>query len=252
MSNENNMMNAIEGVVSMGTKGAKIKIALIAAAVVVVVVLLALLLFNPFGWKFSLKFWDNQVKIEETANIVEKVRKISEFTTACYYEEYVLKGERVDRTESDGWFGKSVDTVENEIILTVKGTVRAGFDLSKLKQEDFRLSGDTLNIVLPSPEIFDIISNPSDYKIFEENGKWNHEEIVALQSKGKKRLLYNAITGGLLERANNTGKERIVDLFKAFGYSEVNVVTSEVVLPVYQVETPADATETEEEPSEAA
>ena len=42
-------MNAIEGVVSMGTKGAKIKIALIAAAVVVVVVLLALLLFNPFG-----------------------------------------------------------------------------------------------------------------------------------------------------------------------------------------------------------
>ena len=36
------------------------------------------------------------VTIDKTANVVEKIRTISEFTSACYYEEAVLKNDKVE------------------------------------------------------------------------------------------------------------------------------------------------------------
>ena len=68
---------------------AKIKVVLIITGIVVTLAALAVLYFNPFGWNFSLSF-SNKPKIADTKNVVEHVREISEFTTACYYEEFVV------------------------------------------------------------------------------------------------------------------------------------------------------------------
>lgn len=205
----------------------KLKIYAAIAGVVVVGVAILLLWWNPFGWSFSLPklFGGGSVKIENTANVVEKVKKISELVTSCYYEEYVLQSKKSELKEV-GIFKKSVDTLHHEIVITVKGTVRAGFDLSKIANDDIKVHGDTIDVKLPAPQILDIISNPSDYTIFEESGKWSHEEIVALQSRGKERTLNNALQHNLLLKANEAGKERVADLFRSFGFSVVNVTTT--------------------------
>ena len=70
----------------------------IAAKVAMVVVVILVLVGGYFGLKaafpnFSFK---RELKIAETANVVEQIKKISEFTTACYYEEFVLTKERND------------------------------------------------------------------------------------------------------------------------------------------------------------
>ena len=64
----------------------------------------------------------------------QEVKKISEFTTACYYEESVLKSEKI--TVGKTWFGVKTDDVVDAIVLTVKCKVRAGFDLSMLGDND--------------------------------------------------------------------------------------------------------------------
>ena len=102
-------------------------------------------------------------------DIVEEVKKISEFTTACYYEESVIKNEKF--TTEAQWFGNEQDTINHSVVLTVMCKVRAGFDLSTLSDNDLTVRGDTVDIKLPAPKIFDVISNPSDYKIFEESGE---------------------------------------------------------------------------------
>ena len=204
----------------------KLKIYAAVIGVVVVGVAILFLWWNPLGWSFSLPklFGAGGVKIENTANVIEKVKKISELVTTCYYEEYVLLSKKNELKEV-GLFKKSVDTLYNEIVITVKGTVRAGFDLSKIADDGIKVHGDTIDIKLPAPQILDIISNPSDYTIFEESGKWSHEEIVALQSQGKERTLNNALQHNLLLKANEAGKERVADLFRSFGFSVVNVTT---------------------------
>ena len=44
-----------------------------------------------FGFSFG-----RELKIDNTANVVEKIKSISEFTTACYYEEAVLKNRKTE------------------------------------------------------------------------------------------------------------------------------------------------------------
>lgn len=191
--------------------------------VIAVLALGSLLLFNPFDWNLSLF---GGPEIEKTENVVQEVKKISEFTTACYYEESVLKSEKI--TVGKTWFGVKTDDVVDAIVLTVKCKVRAGFDLSMLGDNDLIVAGDSVSIKLPSPKIFDVISNPSDYKIFEESGDWSHEEIVALQVDGKQKVLNNALDSNILEKANTIGKERIVALFTAMGFRVVTVELSDV------------------------
>ena len=222
-------MGVVNNAMNSAVKMAKIKLYAAIVGVVVVVAALLLLWWNPFGWSFSLGslFGGGGVKIENTANVVEKVKKISQFTTACYYEEYVLQS-RKGVAEEKGIFTKSIDTVYYDIVLTVHGTVRAGYDLSKMEQSDITISGDTINVRLPQPEVLDVISNPSDYKIFEEQGEWSHEEIVAIQSEGKIKTLNNALKNNILGKANEQGEQRVANLFTAMGFKQVNVTTTPV------------------------
>lgn len=168
-------------------------------------------------------------KIEDTANVVEEVKKISELTTACFYEESVIKSEKF--TTKKHWYGNKIDTVKHEIVLTAMCKVRAGFDLSMLGDGDLVIKGDTVNIKLPAPKIFDVISNPSDYRTFEEIGDWEHEEIVAMQVDKKDKVLQNAHNHNILQKANHVGKGRVTTLFQALGFNVVNVTLTDV--PTY-------------------
>ena len=181
---------------------------------------------NPFGWNINF-LGISELKIDDTANVVEKIKKISEFTTACYYEEFVLKEEKKEASKLEGvakFVKVQADSTLNEIVILSKGTVRAGYDLSKISATDLLISNDTISISLPEPEVFDVILNPSDYEFFIREGKWSHEEITAIQSTAKDRVLNDALGAGILEKADVVGKERIQGLFKTFGFNVVKIV----------------------------
>ena len=165
-------------------------------------------------------------KIEDTTNVVEEVKKISELTTACFYEESVIHKEKT--TTKKHWIGNKIDTVKHTIVLTALCKVRAGYDLSKLGENDLIIKGDTISIKLPAPQIFDVISNPSDYKTFESTGDWSHEEVVAMQVEKKERVLQNALDCNILEKANNIGKGRVLTLFQGLGFNVINITVTEV------------------------
>lgn len=208
------------------------------AVVAGIIVISSFLAINPFNWELG-KIFGGELKIDKTATIVEEIRKISEFTTANYFEEYVLQEQKlVEKKKRNKSNEKSS---YDEIVLTVNGKIRAGFDLSKVKDNDIKVNGDTISIKLPSPEILDVISNPSDYSIFEESGDWQHDEIAAIQSRGTKKMLNNAYKHNILEKANNNGKDRITNLLTAFGFKVVNVTLSEVpVVEIIEEEQPLD------------
>lgn len=203
------------------------KIALIAVGIIVIVAAVAVLYYNPFNWNISL-FGDRSLKIADTKNVVEHVREISEFTTASYYEEFVVQESKIVAKESLFGFKKDqVDSVQNEIVIILKGKVRAGFDLSRMTEADLCVKSDTLLVHLPAPELFDVIINPSDYEIFIEEGKWSHDEIQAFQVQSKEQLRTHALQEDIIGKAKTEGKERLTNLFKTFGYKVVEVSIKE-------------------------
>ncbi|MBQ6729175.1 MAG: DUF4230 domain-containing protein [Bacteroidales bacterium] len=189
------------------------------------------------------------LSIEKTANVVEEIKKIGEFTTACYYEEMALQDSYVDKTQVmgrdadklagkalrkvglDSWASKAdnVSTVvnsDNEILLIGKGYVRAGFNLAKVQESDLNVHGDTLDITLPPTEVFDIIMNPSDFTMEYEKGTWSHELTKPIKERAKATLEQNAIEGGILAKAEENGKKQLEDIFTAFGFKQVNITVN--------------------------
>ena len=168
------------------------------------------------------KYITKEPTIDKTANVVEKIRKISEFTTACYYEEAVLHNDKVEAGEQNRLMSLAnieADSVYSEVVILAKGR-----DLSKVAADQIKVGGDSISIVLPNPEIFDVIANPSDYEMYIEEGKWSHEEISALQSNYREALKASSLESGILEKADKSGKERLELFFRALGFSYIELV----------------------------
>lgn len=172
------------------------------------------------GW-----FKDNELKIDKTANVVEEIKKIGEFTSACYYEELVVKqSKKSDFNESGfGKLAKAItdEDVMDEIVIIANGKVRAGFDLTKLKDGDIKVQGDTLSLTLPETEIFDVIINPSGYEVYVEDGTWSHEEVTTLVTNARKELEQNAVAYQLEKKAEDIGITKLKALFSTFGFNTI-------------------------------
>jgi hypothetical protein len=224
----------------------KIKTTAIILAAVLVVVFVFVFLINPFHFKIG--FANRKLEIEKTSNIIAEIKKIAEFTTVCFYEELVIQDikykyeERKVYKKSDNWYkrqlgldktvtGVQIDSTEiGKIAIIAKGKVRAGLNFSKLTENDFRVSNDTLYATLPQAEIFDIIINPSDIEFFHRKGNfWDNEGIAALVNKGKNIMYEHAMKENILEKANKYGVEKMSNIFKSFGYKEVVVSIKEPV-----------------------
>lgn len=192
----------------------KFKKALIIAAVAVV----AFVLFYTFCLDPG-----RNLKIDDTENIVTKIRKIGEFTTICFYEEVVINEEKADVLSSSKIGSLIKYKGSDRLVLIAKCRLNAGFDMAQIGEDDLRISGDTLYVDLPQARIFDVICNPSDIEIYEETGKWSHEQAVSAEVKAKEKIKEDAIGLKILEKAESSGVETVGNLFKAFGFENVVV-----------------------------
>lgn len=214
------------------------------AAAVFVFAFVFIFLINPFH--FNIGFANRKLEIEKTTNLVKEIKKIAEFTTACFYEELVIEDtkykykERKIYKKSDKWYkrrlgldktevGTQIDSTEiGKIVLIAKGKIRAGLNFSKLTEDDFKIQNDTLYATLPEAEIFDIIINPSDIEFFHRHGNcWDEKSISELVSRGKISMYDHAMSENLLEKANKYGVEKMSNIFKTFGFKEAIVTLKE-------------------------
>ena len=145
----------------------------------------------------------------DTPTVVKNIKNIQELSTACFYEE-IIRREPIKRKDS--------------LIIIAKGQVRAGFDLKELNEDNITIENDTiLSIILPDVKIFTFAINPSDVK-FIEGQKANNEKVFNRAiSKATKRIEEDAIRDGILDKARESGKKQMTELFKAFGFKEVYV-----------------------------
>lgn len=190
----------------------------------------------------------NEIKIMDTATVVTEIKKISELTTYTYIDELIIKEAKSEVKEaSSGFLGlgkKDIsDTLRSEIVMIVSGVTRAGYDLGKLTENDLKITGDTISVNLPATEIFDVIVNPTDTRMFVEEGKWSHEEVTAMQISCRNQMHRNALDRGILKKADDVGKGKVENLFKALGFKVVTVTSA----PVAEIELAAPSTSLEVE-----
>lgn len=171
-------------------------------AIVAIVVVVGIVCYIKFIKKDNLQ-------MTFVSQSLDEIKKISEFCTANYYDEIMV----IDSIEGR-FYGY------NKIVMTVKGQIRAGFDLSKMKTE---IVEDTLNILLSPACILDTITNPSGFKTISESGSWSHQRVTETKNKARNELVSHAISEGVLSVAEGNGIRLLTAMFSAFGFKYVNI-----------------------------
>ena len=160
-----------------------------------------------FGSIHYVKQQEKKKHLEITQKNINEIKAISEFCTANYLGE-VMVHEKPKRNK--------------ELILIVRGKVRAGYDLTKM--HSIILSDTSIRLDLPHAEILDIITNPSDIRTFVEKGKWEMEETTAAKDSARQMLLDLVIKDDLLTTAEQNGEKQIKAIFSAFGFKDVQIL----------------------------
>jgi hypothetical protein len=155
---------------------------------------------------------------------IESIRRKADLVTVEYRTLVEVQNERVP-DDFRQYFG-----AKERILLLVYGNVRAGFDLSKLKEEDLWRDGTRVQLHLPAPEILSISLD------FERTHVVYHEKslIVAhdpdLQGEAlqtaKDAIRQAAMEAGILERAKEYGELFFENHLRSLGFTEVYVITN--------------------------
>lgn len=150
-----------------------------------------------------------------TDNVITQIQAISELVSASYCEETVIHYFKPG--------SKRVLKDEDEIVFIVKGKVRAGVDFAAVTRDDISFSGDTLRLRLPSPKILDVVVNPSDVEVYEEQGSWNHTTVTMIQERAKGKLEQNALLHNILGKAADECASTLAKMFTASGFTRVDI-----------------------------
>jgi hypothetical protein len=108
-------------------------------------VTLAVLFFGVY-LGFTVSHWfqtGSGLRFENTATVVQQVQTLSDLVTVKYVMEKVVILQDVK------WYG------ESHVLLLAHGIVKAGIDLKRIKPGDVTISGKSISIKLPLPQITD-------------------------------------------------------------------------------------------------
>lgn len=186
---------------------------------IIILLILLIVIFVIFKCSIEQKKKANGLQIEKTDNVITQIKAINEFVTANYYEELALHFSKKST--------KLLDRSRDEIVMIAKGQVRAGFNMSKIKENDIEIHSDTIMLILPQAEILDVIINPSDFEIYVEDGKWSKNQIDQIKLIAKKRIREHAIQEGILTKATIIAQRKLKEILQASGF---NVITIQIGL----------------------
>jgi hypothetical protein len=156
----------------------------------------------------------DEIILDETPLKVEQIRAILELNTLKFQDEVVVDSVVFYQSQDEFYSGtidKLLDLdqfknglkpsgIKRRLTLIVRGELLYGVDL-KRKDFQFLPKGDTLEILIPQPELLSISLNPKGTEVYLENGKWNDYERKHLQRKARNKMIASGNRLKLPERA---------------------------------------------------
>lgn len=154
---------------------------------------------------------------------VQELQELEELSTVEYTVTKVVKA--TDNQDIRALFGS------RKIVFNTTSTVKAGFDLSELKEDDIVCDPRRRSIVLtlPQPKLLSLRMDPGSIKLVYENstglrGDFTAEERTALQVQGEKEIRQRVLELGLMDDARQLGRAFFEDFLHQCGYEKVTVM----------------------------
>jgi Protein of unknown function (DUF4230) len=190
---------------------------------------LALILFAGGVWlgiQFAGKSKSgSSIHEENTATVVEQIQTLSDLVTVKYVVEKVVVLNDVK------WYG------ENRVLLLAHGIVKAGIDLKRLKPDDVTVSGKTISIRLPPPQITDAYLDDRQTRVIDyTTGLFRAPDpTLSLATTARQNAVMDirrdAVQNGILNDAGERAKLELALLLHQAGFEQVEFTGGNPVIP---------------------
>jgi hypothetical protein len=150
---------------------------------------------------------------ENTATVIQQVQTLSDLVTV----KYVL--EKVVILEDVKWYG------ENRVLLLAHGIVKAGIDLKRVTPEDVTISGKTISLRLPPPQITDAyLDDPRSQVIDHTTGllrAFDKDLEQTARQNAVDDIRRAARTDGILDEADKRARLELELFLRQAGFEQV-------------------------------
>jgi len=155
--------------------------------------------------------------IPDPISIVREVQSLARLETIQYSVEKVITAEL-----NQGTFGTLFG---DRLLFVAHGYVIAGIDLSKLTEDDIRMSGESLVLKLPPAEVFvATLDNENSYVYDRDTGLLRRADTQlesAARRAAEAEILRTATEDGILEQAQKNAETYLLSLLNSLGFSRV-------------------------------
>jgi hypothetical protein len=154
--------------------------------------------------------------VYNTSNLLVQVQTVSELVTVKYVLEKVVILEDVKWIAGLG---------ESRVLLLAHGVVKAGIDLSKLQEGDFKVDGRKVTIKLPPARITESYLDDKETRVIERSTgllrTFDKDLEQAARQTAVEDIRRAARTGGILQEADSRAKAQLTALLKQLGFEKV-------------------------------
>jgi hypothetical protein len=182
----------------------------------VMVITAAVILTLAVYLTFTVARWANRgagLHFSNTASVVREVQSLSELVTVKYVMEKVVILEDVK------WYGQS------RVLLLAHGVVKAGIDLKRLQPADVKISGKTISVRLPLPQITDAYLDDKASQVIDHSTGLLRTFDKDLEQTARQNAVDDiaraARNGGILDDADKRARQELETFLKRAGFESV-------------------------------
>lgn len=117
---------------------------------------------------------------------------------------------------------------ERKILFTCEANIKAGIDLSQLKEENIHISGKNIRIQLPAPKILTVNMPPENIKVaYSDVGvlrsEFSAQEKNALMVQAEKQIWEAGKQSGIIEQAKLNTQTFMLQWLKQMGFENIEL-----------------------------
>jgi transposase len=153
-------------------------------------------------------------------SVVEKVRRLSRLETVVYSIDKVVEGQRENVLLPSFLAG-------DKLLLIAHGEVIAGIDMAQLKSADITVSGDSVRVHLPAPQILATRLDNQHTRVYSRTTGLLVAADPNLESQvrqaAEQQITQAAISDGILDKARQNAQASVTTLLYGLGFHQVQV-----------------------------
>jgi len=153
-------------------------------------------------------------------SVVEKIRQLSRLETVDYSVDKVVEGARQNPYLPDFLVG-------DKLLLVAHGEIIAGVDLGQLKAGDVSVSGSSVQVRLPQPQILTSRLDDGRTRVFSRATGLLVPTDPNLESQvrmtAEQQFTQAALADGILDKARQNARASVSALLYGLGFRQVDV-----------------------------